>query len=95
MKTFPSIAERSEFNQMNTCFESIDQTPVTLPAVGTLGDYVMPAIVTSDGIEHASGFRVPCKVALRIGKFGLKLIETDRPRFAIECHFSSFEPYAS
>ncbi len=92
MKTFPTVAARTEHNRINTCFESIDQTPVTLPAVGTKGDYVMPAIITSDGVVHAPGFRVACTVSLHIGKFGLQLTEDARPRFAIECHFSSFEP---
>lgn len=78
---------------MNTCFHSIDQTPVTLPAIGTEGDYVLPPIVTSDGIEHAPGLRIPCRVCLHIGKFGVQLEEIDRPKFAIECHYSSFEAY--
>lgn len=90
--TFPTVQDRTEYHRANTCFQSIDQTPIVLPPVGTLGDYVMPAIVTSDGVMHAPGFRVACKVALHIGKFGLQLQEIDRPRFAIECHFSSFEP---
>lgn len=76
---------------MNTCFHSIDQTPVVLPEIGACGYYVMPPIITSDGVENAPGFRVACVVSLHIGKFGLRLIEIDRPSFAIECHYSSFE----
>lgn len=78
---------------MNTCFHSTVPAPAELPAIGTEGDYVMPPIVTSDGVQHAPGFRVPVRVSAHIGTFGLQLEETARPRFAIECHFSSFEPY--
>lgn len=77
---------------MNTCFQSDTPAPDALPAIGTLGDYVCPPIVTSDGVQHAPGFRVACKVILHIGEFGLQLEELDRPSFAIECHHSSFEP---
>jgi hypothetical protein len=78
---------------MNTCFHSIDQTPVVLPAIGTEGEYVMPPIITSEGIEHAPGFRVPVRVIMHIGKFGLQLEEIARPNFAIECHYTSFEAH--
>lgn len=78
---------------MNTCFQSIDQTPVVLPAIGALGDYVMPPII-SNGCQLAAGFRVACKVISHIGSFGVQLQELDRPRFAIECHHSSFEANA-
>lgn len=60
-----------------------------LPAVGSLGVYTMPPII-SGGIQLAPEIRYPVEVVAHIGAFGLRLKEIRRPRFFIETHFSSF-----
>lgn len=75
---------------MNTCFQSDISAPVALPAIGSLGDYIMPAIV-SGGRVLAKESRTPVKVIGHIGTFGLHLQELRCERLRIETHFTSFE----
>lgn len=75
---------------MNSCLTSDIPAPITLPAIGTFGNYVMPAII-SEGRILAKETRTPVKVVGHIGAFGLHLQELACDRLRIETHFTAFE----
>ncbi len=63
----------------------------TLPAIGTRGDYVLPAIIVQR-VQLAAAVRYPVEVVGHIGTFGLLLREIRNPRLHIQTHFTCFEP---
>lgn len=75
---------------MNSCLTSDIPAPAVLPAIGTFGNYVMPAII-SEGRILAKETRTPVKVISHIGTFGLHLQELACERLRIETHFTAFE----
>lgn len=67
------------------------ETPTfSLPAIGTLGNYVMPSIVVG-GVELAPMKKYPVKVIAHIGTYGVQLQETACERLLINTHFQCFE----
>ena len=62
-----------------------------LPAIGTRGDYILPAIIVR-GVQLAPEVRYPVEVVGHIGVFRLQLQELQNRRMHIETHYTSFQP---